>query len=324
MTAVLEALAWLARVLALFLAATVVFDVIHVGLHRCAASAHPWLRRVGALHETHHAWFDRSLRHDPALDRANLRRHVIPEYLTHATVSLALLAWLPASVVLPVLALQTGVAALILRSRGYDVNHRPCVRVRAPRPSWLCLPDYHRLHHVHPDAHFGSWLKLLDQVAGTALSLDGRRVVLVGSAEALRAALVAAGAAPLETLPSDARADDAASDAVLARADVLVLGAARARDAERVERLCARARDRLEPPEVWALDPAPDWAPHARRYWSDPRVIYRHVPGPVRAGTLFWLRRGAHYAPSTPRAALDFPRFRWGSRPAPHLSGTTA
>jgi monoglucosyldiacylglycerol epimerase len=307
-------LVWLAEVAGLFLAGTVVFDAVHFSLHRCAGAGAPWLRRIGGLHQTHHDWFDRALRHDPALQAANLRRHVVPEYATHAAVSLLLLPWLPAVVVLPVLGLQTLVFALIVRTRGLDVNHRPRDRVRAARPLWFCLPDYHLLHHVHPDAHFSSWIKAFDQLAGTGLALAGRRVVVRGDAAAWGAALARDAVASVAALP-DPGADPAARERALDAADVLVLEGARAADAPRVERLLARARDRLEPVELWACDPAPDWTPWARTLWADPRVLYRHVPGArARGAALFFLRRGFHYAPATPRAALAFPRFRWRLR----------
>ena len=113
----------LAQLLALFLLSTVVFDVIHVLLHHFVASRFAWLRALGMLHERHHRFVDANLDVHEEYTADNLRWHVIPEFLTQVVFSLCLLWLLCAPVVLGVMALQTLVFLLILRTRGRDLNH---------------------------------------------------------------------------------------------------------------------------------------------------------------------------------------------------------
>ncbi|MEE8580964.1 MAG: hypothetical protein V3T33_05170 [Myxococcota bacterium] len=54
------------------------------------------------------------------------------------------------------IALHTGIFLYILRCRGLDLNPRPIRVLRAYRPSYFCLPEYHALHHVYPNAHLSS------------------------------------------------------------------------------------------------------------------------------------------------------------------------
>jgi hypothetical protein len=300
-------------VLAVFLASTIGFDVVHATLHHLADSRVAWLRTLGGLHETHHRFLDRELRVHDELIPANLRRHVVPEYLTQLAFAAAALAVLPLRIVLPVVAIQTLVFAWILNSRGLDVNHRGWQRVPAYRPSIFCMPEYHAWHHAHPEAHFASWIKPLDWLLGTGSSLAGRRIVLTGGATpfgaALHGALAERGLAKLTAygagLPGG-RPD------LTSQPDVLVLAheAPGEEYARAIEAFCDSARERRLPPEVWALGSAPDFLPHARRFFRDPRVIYRHIapsPGatPARRAriALDHIRRGFNLVPTT-RAPL--------------------
>jgi hypothetical protein len=314
----------------LFLASTVVFDVVHWLLHQLAASPLAALRAIGGLHQVHHRFLDRSLRIRPEHQRANLLCHVIPEFLTQLAVSLVLLQLLPAPVVGVAIALQVLVFAVILRGRGIDVNHRDIEVLRAYEPRYFCMPRYHALHHVHPDAHFSSWIKLFDHALGTGMSLLGRSVAMAQAdtdfGRALAAELERSGAG---RVAAAATPDDPA----LREADILILAdGAPAEGAERiawVERFAALAAGRRLPPEVWVAAPRGGGAfeRHARRYYDDPRLIYRHLVLPGVAGSparsaalaqraLALVRRGFNYVPCSGAAALAFPRFRWLT-PAP-------
>jgi hypothetical protein len=304
---------WPIEVLALLLASTVVFDVVHYALHRFMESPVPLLRAIGGLHATHHAFLDRELRVHEQYLRANIRRHVIPEYATHITVSLVLLRFFPATVMLPVMAIQTTVFLLILRCRGKDINHRGWEVLPAYQPSWFCLPAYHALHHVHPDAYMSSWIKLFDHVAGTGLSLTGRRVVLTGAADGFGAQLAhrleKGGVAGIERfeLGRDFDGHDVSKlEAALADADILVLCHGSGDDTvpqaccdtsvRLIELFRETTRERRFPVEVWALQPparqtaGPEdarlhkqraFARHARSYWDDGRIIYRQIVAPA-------------------------------------------
>ena len=334
MSAVLQALG-------IFLAGTVVFDGVHWLLHRLMASRVGLLRAIGGLHATHHRFLDRELRIHDELLRANLLRHVVPEYLTHLAVSGCALLLLPAAVVLPVVAAQTLVFLLILRCRGKDVNHRGIEVLRAYRPMYFCVPAYHALHHVHPDACFSSWIKTLDHLLGTGLSLAGRRVTISGADGPFGAELArllrGSGAKEVRLLDDPAR-----EEAQLRETDVLVLcrgaGGGEVPEADGaslvdlVERFASLVAGRRFPVEVWALaPPGAAFAGHARRWYGGGRIIYRHIALPgarprddaawARAARVafFFLRRGFNYVPAAAsgRSLLDFLRFRLLVRPAP-------
>jgi hypothetical protein len=349
--AALEFLVWLGTVVALFLASTVAFDAVHWTLHFLASSRHRPLRAIGGLHQVHHRFLDRELVIHEDLIRSNLTHHVVPEFLTQAATSLATLLFLPAPVVLGALGLQTLVFLLILRARGMDLNHRGVEVLRAHKPFVFCLPEYHALHHVHPEAHFSSWIKLLDALLRTGTCLSGRRVALTGAetrlGRTLRDRLAERGASAIESLDPDPEGSPGQAEALAARlreTDVLVLcHAGPGRDAAStgpdsyvgwVERARAATRERQLPIEVWAVSYAggePDgFVPHARRFLSDPRVIFRHVvlPATGAAGpappeksvtrALSLIRRGFHHVPARRGAAglLEALRLRFPARPA--------
>ncbi len=235
-----------------FLASTIAFDVVHWGLHRAHGSRFALLDRAGALHATHHAFLDGELRVHEELIGANLRRHVIPEFLTQAAFAAALLGllWLwpilPWTVVGGAFAIQVVVFALIMRARGLDVNHRGHEKLDAFRDGFFCMPEYHALHHVHPQAHFSSWIKALDQMLGTGLSLEGRRIAFVGEGgaalAALRARLEAAGARSVDV-----------RDEAEGRAEILIVAGdpELASTADEATRFVARAEGARLPSELW-------------------------------------------------------------------------
>ena len=326
----------LVQVLAVVLASTVVFDVLHFLLHRLYASRTAWLRRVGELHEWHHRFMDRNLDVHEELILQNLRWHVIPEYLTQLSFSLCLLALLPTRVVLGAIAVQTLVFLLILRARGIDINHRPIASLRAYRPSFFCMPEYHALHHVWPDAHFSSWIKPLDHLLCAGAELAGRRLAVAGEETAFTRALVdgakARGAVEVDALvPPAPESVDPHLVGRLRELDILVVEASGAGEdaAAWIERFAEAAAGRKRPPEVWTICmpsdagvPAP--VPATRRYWASSRVIYRHVDlsGSARLGeaaargaarrALRGIRRGFNYVPAggIARAVTGFLRFR--------------
>jgi len=166
-----------------FLLATIAFDLLHYLLHRFSGSRLPLLRWLGNLHQTHHDFLDRNLdiHHDKVA--GNLRRHVIPEFVTQVLVTAALLPFLPAAVVYVAWTIEVLVFLLILRLKGFDINHRQVDELQAFRPLYFCVPEYHYLHHVFPDAHFSSWVKTLDHLLGSGLSLRGRSITLLGEGE---------------------------------------------------------------------------------------------------------------------------------------------
>ncbi|HEX6131689.1 MAG TPA: sterol desaturase family protein [Actinomycetota bacterium] len=281
----------LAGGVAVLLGATVVFDVVHVALHRLEGARAPWLRALGAAHAVHHRFLGPDLVVDPGLVRANVRWHVLPEYATHVGVTTGLLLVLPPAPVLVALAMETMVVLTILRDRGLDVNHRGRTRVPAYRPGILCVPAYHALHHVRPAGFYSSWIKVVDAMLGTTVALRGRSAAVVGAPgparDAMARALSAETGESVVVLAPPAVPD--AVGVVAREADILVLmppaGTPEAIVSEWIETATSVATDRLVPIEVWAVfEDTATFAAEGRGYVDDARVIYRHVVAPRRRG----------------------------------------
>jgi hypothetical protein len=256
----------------------------------------------------------------------------VPEYLTQLAWSGAMLTWLPRAVVLGCAIWQTLLFALVLGFRGLDPNHRPVEILDAYRPSVLCSPAYHALHHVYPDAYWSAYTKVVDWIVGGGTCLAHRRFALVGGetpyGQALLARLAFAGV-------PDVRVVRTPDPAMLATTDVLVLCDTATPEAIWVESFIRATRTRQVPPEAWVVHMRPD--DHlARHYHGDLRIIYRTVVllGPARLDAaraarvaLFLIRRGAHYVPTSlsPAALGGYLRFRRAvpRPPAPFLPGQT-
>jgi hypothetical protein len=334
----------------LFFAATFVFDCVHWALHRCARSRSQWLRAVASLHLAHHEFLGPDLQPDDRFLRGNLFKHALPEYGTQVAVIATGFLVLDSPAVVLALAIATFQSARPVARRGRDPNHRPLTRVMPPPHRLLVSPAYHALHHVYPDRYFGSYTALFDRLMGTACQLRGKRVVLTGASGALgaplRALLEREGVAHVDTprFGVDYGYGDYERLApVLERADVLVLAhGSKHADAMAancdsfvalIERFKALTVDRRLPPEVWAvgseieaypafgiaalapyLESKRAFARHARRYYRDDRILYRHiVPSAFRSRmgggllsgeavarvTMFLIRRGFRYVPVT-------------------------
>jgi hypothetical protein len=306
-------------ILGVFLASTVVFDVVHATLHACLRARAAPLRALGSLHGWHHRFADCDLQIHEEWTRQNLRWHVIPEYLTHVSFSALLLLVLPTRWVIGALAIQTLVFVLILRARGMDINHRSIRHLRAYPPSYFCMPQYHALHHAWVDAHYSSWIKTLDHALGTGTQLAGRSVAWAESAggkddafaSALADELARIGARPLGAAHDDHEG--------LRDLDILVV---RGDAGESVGRFAKETVARRLPPEVWAVAPR---AATTTRYWRDPRVLYRHLDVPAEARrdpaaartaarrTLSGVRRGFNWVPAAGwvRGFVHYLQVRW-------------
>ncbi len=311
---------------ALWIAGTIFFDAVHWVLHCMLRSRWAVLRALAWPHGVHHRFLDERLEIRWENRRKNVFCHLVPEYLTQLAFSAALLLFLPAAPVIGCAALQTLVFGFLLKDRGLDVNHRPIETLDAYRPSFLCPPAYHALHHVYPDAYYAAYNKLVDWAVGGGAQLRGRRFAVQGArtplGRALRACLLLEAGGEIPSL------DDADGAAALARGalgavDVLVLCDPGRAEAGWVEAFIEATRDRQLPPEVWAVHEHPAEG-LARHYYRDLRVVYRSLVSPGAAGldphaarraartALFLVRRGLHYVPTRirPGALLDFRRFR--------------
>ena len=356
---------------ALFLVASTLFDVVHYVLHLFLKSPHGPLRRVGALHQAHHDFYTESLQFDERYRRANLLHHVIPEYANQVMFTLPGYVLVGPWPVAVALAIETFIFAMVVIRGGMDEHHVAADRREGRRNhagGLFVTADYHSLHHIHPDRFFSSYVTVFDRVMGTACQIEGRRVALTGASGAFGSAMVRLlerEGATVSTLKHglDFTADDASpADEVLRSSDILVL-AHGAKGAEAmaancdsfatlIERFKALKVPPLSPTEVWAVgseiechpsfgDPVLKgyrrskvaYARHARRYYADRTLIYRHVvpsafrssmgPGLISGETaakiaLFLIRRGFRYVPVTYTgiALVNYFKFAWFTRAA--------
>jgi hypothetical protein len=336
-----------AQTLGLLVAASLVFDVVHYFLHCFARSRVGLLRWAGALHETHHQFFTRQLRFDEGMSRRNLREHVFPEFLTRTLVVLPCALFChPVAVALVVLVHLIQFVSVILLG-GRDANHVAFDTLPAPGSFLMVGPRYHALHHVHPEAYYGSVVPLFDQVFGTALPLRDRRVAMTGSSgafgSALRPLLERAGARVrgLRFGVDYSYEDYSTLDGPLAEAELLILAHGSKRDAAMqancdsfvaiIERFLSLHRNDRFPVEVWALGSEiefhPAWgdadlqvyleskrafAKHAHAYYRDERFVYRHL-----CPSAFRSRMGWAPFPAGAAAAMALFLIRRGFRYVP-------
>jgi hypothetical protein len=282
--------------------------------------------------------------------------------------------------VFPVLPVFFGLVGLVARFL-YEAA-RPMVlpegRPPAPRRGFITDASYHAMHRLFPQAYFGSVTTLFDRVFGTGTSVKGRRLVITGASGAFGAPfarlLMEAGAevTPLKFGVNYTYFDYSRCDAALRKADILVLAhGAKGELAMQancdsfvhfVERFKQLTHERGAPVEVWAvgseIEAHPAWgnaelqvyleskrafARHARRYFWDGEILYRHVvpsafksamgPGLI-SGTFaarwawFFIVRGFRYVPVsyTGIAFINWFKFllRINAAPPPELpsSGT--
>lgn len=284
-------------------------DVLHYVLHRCSEAHLPVLRKVGSLHQTHHDFWSSSLEFDNRLAKKNYWHHLFPEYLSAIFGGACLFAIFPK---LPVAANLAWLTVLFVRrafSNGRDSNHRDIATLPPPTTNFLVGLRYHAHHHVFPNCFYGSTVKLIDILLGTATPIRGRRFLLTGSGGALggpmKRLLEENGATEVETLRygADFSYDDYSKVGLkMAKADVLILchGAkgpsAFAANATSfvtlIEMFRKTTRTSRAPREVWAVGSEVEchfssdkeyyeskraFARVARAYYWQDEFIYRHI-----------------------------------------------
>ena len=300
----------------LWMAGAVFFDAVHWVLHGMLHSRWRVMRVLAWPHSVHHAWLDRTLRIDWALQRANVWCHLVPEFLTQLGFSVVAATVVPVPIVMGCVVLQSAVFVGLLCYRGLDINHRPIALLDAYRPGFICHPAYHALHHVHPDAYFSAYGKFVDWTVGGGAALAGRRLACAAPPTPFATELCALAGAAGCTRQADVSGP---SDPALASLDVLVLPDPALSTQALIEGFITAASGRQMPPEVWVVSGDAENA-LARHYCDDVRVIHRTIvarlamePGRAAARVaMFFIRRGAHFVPTTIDRRLwsDFRAFR--------------
>ncbi|CAG8903613.1 unnamed protein product [Penicillium egyptiacum] len=271
-------------------------------------------------------------------------------YVFAALVTPAGLVWVPRSHLWSMMGIQIFRTTFVMLANGRDSNH--LVYKTAPKdPNWIFAgPEFHALHHVYPDRYIGSFIKLFDWVWGTAYSFRGKRFVITGGSGAFGQAIVAEleqeGVQSIRNLKFGVDWDHHHFEkaiAALSACDVLILAHstedqdADCNSAVQLVRLFKQNRSFGETsptlPEVWyvgsEIELLPSFGneqlqrysqskrrflPHARSFFDDPDMLYRHiVPSSFRLplgtvippagwaakGAMCWIRRGARYIPVT-------------------------
>jgi hypothetical protein len=355
-----------------FIVSTALFDALHWTLHKWEGSKIPLLRTFSSWHWVHHKFLGLDMQINPAYARANIWFHILPEYLTSMAGTLVFLLVFPWPVIAAVAALRTVMLGLTLREEGLDYNHMSMDRVGGQQGLLWVDNNYHAMHHVYPHNFFSSFANVFDLVFGTTCQIEGRRFLITGASGAFGSALVEKLTklrAVVETAKSGVdftQGNYAAMREKLERADVLVLAhGAKTEDCwnannvtfrELVELFTDMGKNRLTPPEVWALGSEVEFhgdmgmddlkaysaskrafALRARDYYRSDALIYRHIvpssftsamgKGAMSAATavniaLFFIRRGVRYVPVTLTglAVLNYFRFRFFQKEQPDLS----
>ena len=308
----LNLLLWAIEGGVIFVASTLMFDILHWFLHRWGRSKLPLLRTFSRWHWVHHAFLDRRMRVHPELMWQNLVYHVLPEYLTGIVGTLLFLLVFPWPAVAWIVAVRTWMLLLTLKQEGADANHMAMRRISGQQGLLWVSPSYHAMHHVHPNSFFSSFANLFDLIVGTGTQIAGRHFLITGASgafgSAIKARIEKLGGI-VETAKSGV--DFSAGDyermrEKLERTDVLVLShgakTVGAWDANYttfaglIDSFVEIGRTRLAPPEVWALgseielhgdfgmaelkDYAASKRAFARRalsYYRSPELIYRHI-----------------------------------------------
>jgi len=282
----------------LLLIATVAFDVIHVLLHTFYNSNNKVLKRIGYLHEVHHEFLDTELKIHEDKISANVYCHVIPEYITQVVVTALFIFVFPLTSVIAALLLETFIFALIMKGTpGFDVNHRYVDRLLAYRPLFFCLPEYHLLHHVYPNAYYSSWIKLLDYILGSGIYLKKRKVLMTDNklpfGQEMEVLLKKEGC-HVELLAADS--DKKTKQEAMEKAEILLLCHKPDKDSgydEFATQFCEVHKDRHTPVELWALTSSEElsaaadyddefcmqkaFLPKARSLFDSEALIYRHL-----------------------------------------------
>jgi hypothetical protein len=368
-----DVLAWIVEGVVTFAVSTFIFDSVHWALHRWTKSRFALLRTFASWHHVHHRFLDGKMQVHMDLAATNFWAHLLPEFATSVAGTAIFYLWFNWIPVTVVMLLHVWNFAQNIRTEGMDGNHMSMDRVSGQQSLFKVNAAYHAMHHITPDNFYSSYLNLFDLLFGRSCTIRHRRFLITGASGAFGSAMKQRIEA-LGGLVDVAKhgVDFAAGDVErmrdkLQRADVLILAhgakGAEAWDAnytsfaELADLFIAIGKDRLVPPEIWAVgseaefhgdmgqpelvDYAASKRAFARRalsYYRSPDVLYRHIvpsaftsamgPGPMSATTaagiaLFFIRRGFSYVPVTLTTLALWNYFRF-IRQAPEMAGTPA
>ncbi|KAI5252409.1 hypothetical protein E4T42_03501 [Aureobasidium subglaciale] len=183
-----------------YFSGTLLFDIIHFLLHKCARSPFRVLRQISKVHSVHHWYFDRHLRYNNQYKLANaltnlpleLSCQLVGSWLSQRALSMVLREddqGFATAILHLTLCVEVIRVIVVVILEGKDSNHVGYLSV--PKDGgWLLVgPEYHSLHHMYPDQFMGSVLRLFDWIMGTSSTLKNKRVTITGVGGALGAAI---------------------------------------------------------------------------------------------------------------------------------------
>lgn len=302
-----------------YIVGSLFFDLVHCVAHRSHQSRFRLLRLLGQAHTAHHRYFDRNLKFNKQFIYANLISHMPLEFFCQAIGST--LSWLCCDALFDqtmhtltlVLVVQISRTCVVAWNLGHDSNHLSYTKL--PKDPYLVVvgPQYHALHHVDPQNYFGSMVRFVDWILGTASTLRGRRVAMTGSSGALGKALCKQLQEEVSCIKGLQYGvhwsydSYAAIEPILVNTDILILAhgsknkdafQANCESAATLIGLFKKARTRSKPelkPEVWYIgseaefhgswedsmktytDSKRSFAEYARGFYDDGDILYRHV-----------------------------------------------
>jgi hypothetical protein len=263
------------------------------------------------------------------------------------------LVGIPQSHLWSIMVIQILRTLVVILTSGRDSNH--FIYKTAPKdPNWIFVgPEFHCLHHVYPDRYMGSFIKLFDWILGTAYSFRGKSFLITENGpfgEAMVTELEREGVQNIRRLKFGADWDhhhfDKAAEALI-NCDILILthitegedAKSNCDSAVRLVQLFKEQRTTKENPtlrEVWYVGGETEphqssnsnvrFLPHARSYYDDPDILYRHIvasgfqlsmgsaiPSAAWAArrSMWWIRRGARYIPVSYTAFLNYFKFMY-------------
>lgn len=173
------------QALVAFLIGTLLFDVVHYSFHQCIKSQYKLLRTLGRWHFAHHRFYSSTLQIDKRWAKANIHYHVIPEYCIQVTGVLGCLFFFHSYAILLALLVQTYIFMEVYYYQGIDRHHLTREHLPSYHGGFFVSKNYHALHHVYPNYYFSSYIKWLDCLLGTGLTLAGKRIAMTGASGAL-------------------------------------------------------------------------------------------------------------------------------------------
>jgi hypothetical protein len=175
--------------LAAFFIGTITADLVHVFFHLCIRSKNKVLNKIGSFHRSHHRFFTTHLTIEKEWEQKNFLHHILIEYLTQILgITLCLLIFPPIPILIAAI-LQSLIFLYASYLNGIDPHHRPFTHLTSTRGGWFVRAEYHALHHVNGNYYFSSYIKILDRILGTGHCFKNKRITITGASGALGSAM---------------------------------------------------------------------------------------------------------------------------------------